>query len=159
MANAALDGSNINQSTASGHITYEIRERTGTSPTYCNSWDDEGNCVGWGGGDAIYEWVRYTTSSRVDGIAVGSVSNVKIEGKAPIVAGDKTKEDDSYTLPSGGRYVSGNHTGAQGSVTSGNNSNVFINGKSAAIIGSPIRTHASTSTTIKDNGSSTVNIG
>lgn len=134
-------------------------ERTGTTPTYCNSWDSEGNCNGWGGGNPIYEWVRYTTSARVDGVAVGSVSNVRIEGKPPIVQGDKTKENDTYTLPSGGRYVSGQHTNASGSISSGNNKNVFINGKSVAIIGGSVQTHASTSATIRDNGSSTVNIG
>lgn len=159
MAKIALDGSNINQTTASGHIRYEMYEQTGTSPTFCNRWDEDDNCIGWGGGNPIYSWVSYTTSAKVDGTAVGNVSNVRIEGKAPIVQGDKTKESDSYTLPSGGRYISGNHTNVSGSVTSGNSSNVYVNGKSVAIIGSNVSTHASTSTTIKDNGSTTVNIG
>lgn len=159
MTKIALDNSTINQSTANNHITYELYERTGTTPTYCNRWDEEGYCIGWGGGDPIYSWVRYTTSARVNGNTVGSVINVKIEGKAPIAQGDRTRESDTYTLPSGGRYVSGQHTNASGSVTSGNNNNVYINGKSVAIIGSSVQTHANTSSTIANNGSNTVNIG
>ncbi|OXS74466.1 hypothetical protein B1B04_09215 [Lysinibacillus sp. KCTC 33748] len=82
-----------------------------------------------------------------------------MEGKAPIVQGDKTTENDSYSLPSGGVYVSGSHTNAQGSVTVGNSNNVFINGKSVATDNSTVTTHAGTSSKINGGASSTVTIG
>ncbi|MFJ7982423.1 hypothetical protein ACIQ1D_19355 [Lysinibacillus xylanilyticus] len=158
MAKIALNDATISDTTASNHITYKTYDYMGQSPSYCVSWDSEGYCNGWDSDD-IYEWVEHQTSSTVKGKAVSTVTNVTIQGKAPIVAGDKTTEDDSYSLPSGGSYVSGAHNNAQGSVTSGNNNNVFINGKSVAIENSTVTTHAGTSSRINGGASSSVSIG
>lgn len=153
MAKIALADSTISETTASNHIKYEKYEQVGT---------------GGGGNDAygnpippypIYDWVKYDTSATVKGKAVATVTNVNINGKAPVVMGDRTTEEDTYTLPSGGSYVSGAHTSGQGSVTVGNSRNVFINGKSVAINGSRVTTHAGGSSTINGGLSSTVNIG
>lgn len=144
MAKVALNDSNISQSTISNHIYYRRWEQTGTD------WE----------GYPTYGYRYYYTSAIINGATESSVSNVMIEGKRPVVQGDNTIENDSYSLPSGGEYVSGSHNNVRnGRVNSGNNKNVFINGKSVAIIGSNVQTHANTNTTIRDNGSTTVNIG
>lgn len=153
MAKIALNNATISNSTAPSHITYKRYVRTGTGG---GGVDSEGNAIPT---YPIYSWVNYTTSATVSGNAVATVSNVKIEGKAPVVLGDRTTEKDTYSLPGDGVYVSGAHTGAQGSVTSGNNSNVFINGKRVAISGSSVSTHSGNSSTINGGVSSTVNIG
>lgn len=153
MAKIALSNATISNTTASGHITYKKYVQTGTGG---GGVDSEGNSIPT---YPIYGWVNYTTSATVSGNAVATVSNVKIQGVAPIVKGDRTTEKDTYTLPSGGVYVSGAHTSAQGSVTSGNSRNVFINGKSVAISGSSVSTHTGSSSTINGGTSSTVNIG
>ncbi|MEQ6356557.1 hypothetical protein ABNX05_18195 [Lysinibacillus sp. M3] len=158
MAKIALNDSTITDTTASDHITYKVYEYQGQTPDYCVSWDNEGYCTRWDSDD-IYEWVDHTTSATVKGKAVSTVTNVTIQGKAPIVQGDKTAENDSYNLPSGGVYVSGSHTSAQGSVTVGNSNNVFINGKSVATDSSTVTTHAGTSSKINGGTSSTVTIG
>lgn len=146
MAKIALNGTSISSSTASGHIDI----RRWVPPTY----DSEGNQTG--GGYYIYS----TTSATITGTANSSVSNVRIEDKTPITQGDSTTEKDSYSVPSGWSYYGGAHSGATGIVTGGNSSNVYVNGKSVAIVGSSVRTHANTNTTISSSRvSSTVNIG
>lgn len=158
MAKIALDGAIMVQSTVANHINYRAYEQTGTTPRYCVEWDEDGSCIRREGGDPIMEWVSYQTSATINGTVESSVTNVKINGKAPIVVGDKTKENDTYSLPKG-EYVSGQHTNAAGSVTAGNASNVFVNGKLIAINGASIATHAGTSSTISSGVSTTVNIG
>lgn len=159
MAKIALKDSTIKETTASNHITYRKYEQTGTGGGGCNSWDENGVCTGYSSTYPIMGWVGgYTTSAKVKGKAVSTVTNVSIEGKAPIVKGDKTLESDTYTIPNG-EYVSGSHTNAQGSITGGNSNNVYANGKLIAIKGSTITTHASTSSEIDGELSSTVNIG
>lgn len=153
MANIALKDSTVADSTVNNHITYRVYEQTGTGGGYTDAW---GNYVP---PYPINDWVEYTTSATIKGKTVSTVTNVTIQGKAPIVQGDKTTENDSYTLPSGGAYVSGSHNNAQGSVIIGNSRNVFINGKSVAIAGSTVTTHAGTSTKINGEVSSTVTIG
>lgn len=144
MAKIALNEANINRSTVSNHIYYRRWEQTGTD------WE----------GYPTYGYRYYYTSAIINGTTESSVTNVMIEGKRPVVQGNNTVESDSYSLPSGGEYVSGSHSNTRsGSVTSGNSRNVYINGKSVAIIGSNVQTHANTNTTIRDNGSTTVNIG
>ena len=158
MPKIALDGAAIADSVASGHIDYEVYKITGYTPTY-PIYDDDGNYIGTGGGDPIWGWVGgYNTSATISGTCKSTVTNVKIEGKSPIVSGDRTSENDSYTLPEG-RYVGGSHSNAQGSVTGGNSKNVFINGKSVSVNGSSVNTHAGTSTSINGGVSNSVNIG
>ncbi|QJI52481.1 hypothetical protein [Psychrobacillus phage Perkons] len=160
MSKITLDNATITESTIGDHINYTKREIVGYDPTYCNAWDERGNCIGTGGGDPIYGNVPYKTSAKINGTITATVTNVKINGKSPIVVGDKTNESDSYTIPTGGTYTSGSHTGVTtGSVTVGNAKNVYVNGKSVAIGGSTVTTHAGTSATIRDGLSSSVNIG
>lgn len=158
MAKIALDGATITQTSSSGHITYRSYDYIRESAPYCTRWDEDGDCTSTTT-DPIYEWVNHTTSANINGTVTPTVTNVKINGKAPIVLGDKTKETDTYSLPSGGVYVSGQHTNAAGTVTVGNAKNVFINGKLVAIANAAVTTHAGTSSTIKDGLSTTVNIG
>lgn len=158
MANIALKDATIADSTANDHITYSVEEYQGQTPEYCIAWNQFGQCINYDS-DPIYRPVDKKTSATIKGKAVSTVTNVTIQGKAPIVQGDKTTENDSYNLPSGGTYVSGSHTNAQGTVTIGNSRNVFINGKSVAIDGSTVTTHAGTSSKINGGVSSTVTIG
>ncbi|SKB63833.1 hypothetical protein SAMN06295926_10525 [Lysinibacillus sp. AC-3] len=153
MAKIALKDATISDTTASNHIIYKVLEQVDTGGGYYDQWGDYVPTY------PINDWVQYPTSATVKGKAVSTVSNVTIEGKAPIVQGDKTTENDSYSLPSGGVYVSGSHTNAQGSVTVGNSNNVFINGKSVATDNSTVTTHAGTSSKINGGASSTVTIG
>lgn len=160
MAKIALNNANINQAVAPNHINYRKWEYSGSNnPTYPIAWDTNGNPIAWGGGDPIYRWNSYQTFANINGTVKATVTNVKIQGSAPIVVGDSTTESDSYTIPSGGEYVSGSHAGATGKVTVGNSRNVFANGKSIAIGGSALNTHAGVPSTIKDGLSTTVNIG
>lgn len=142
MAKVSLNGDSINNSTVRNHIYYKKWEYQ-----YTDSY-----------GNAIYDWNPYYADATVKGNVKSSVTNVKINGVSPIVKGDVTTENDTYDLPSGGVYVSGSHTNASGSVNTGNQSNVYVNGKSLAIIGSNVTTHAGTSTTISSVGSSNVYI-
>lgn len=158
MAKIALAGATMAQSSAPNHINYRRYEQTGTTPIYCNSWDDDGDCNGYGGGLPIMQWISYQTSANINGTVTATVTTVKIEGKAPIVIGDATKESDTYSLPFG-EYVSGQHTNAAGSVKAGNAKNVYVNSKLIAINGAAISTHAGTSSTINGGVSTTVNIG
>lgn len=75
-----------------------------------------------------------------------------MNGKAIALNGDTTTESDSYANGGSG------DGGGTGSVTSGNGSRVIAQGKSVAIIGSTVRTHAGSSTTIS-TGSSNVKVG
>lgn len=143
MPKVALNDATIADTTASGHISYERYEPIG--------YDSEGNpYYGWVGG--------YTTSATVKGKCIASSSRVFINGKNPILQGDRTSEDDQYSIPSG-RYAGGAHTNATGSVTAGNTKNVFVGGKLIATEGSRVNTHAGSSTTVNGGVSSNVNIG
>lgn len=142
MARIALDGATITQTTASGHIQYRVWEFQYRDSVY---------------GD-IYGWSYYSTSAYINGRANATVTNVKIQGKSPIVQGDRTSESDSYSIPRG-EYYSGAHSNAAGSVTGGNSNNVFVNGKSVSLQGSSVRTHANTNSSINGGTSTTVNIG
>lgn len=156
MALIALNGAKINQSTASGHISTERYIQTGT---------------GGGGTDAngfpipsypIKEWVGgYSISATINGTCTASSTQVFIQGKNPVLKGDRTKESDTYNLGVDERYSSGQHTNSTGgSVSGGNSKNVYVGGKLIAIAGSTVTTHASTNTTVGSEGlSSTVHIG
>ena len=162
MALIALNDAKINQSTSSGHIKTERYIQTGTGGGYCNARDEDGNCTSYAPTYPIFNWVGgYSTSAKIDGTCTASSTQVFIQGKNPVLKGDKTKESDTYQLGSSERYASGQHTNVTtGSVTGGNSNNVYVGGKLIAIAGSTITTHAGTSTTIGSTGlSSTVYIG
>ncbi|KOY83019.1 hypothetical protein [Lysinibacillus macroides] len=133
MAKIALNNATISDTTAFNHIQYQQF--------------DNGN------------WLPKTTEAIIKGTVTSTVTNVIINGKAPIIQGNRTIENDTYTLPAGGVYINGAHTNAQGSVTVGNSRSVFINGKSVAIENSNVTTHAGTNCKINGGVSSTVNIG
>lgn len=152
MAKIGLEDSKISETSVPNHITYKRYEQTGSTPNY----DEFGNYIG---STPSYGYVNYQTNATVKGTAKSTVTNVKIQNKSPIVVGDRTTETDTYTLPSGGIYVSGAHTNGQGTVTVGNAKNVKANGKLIAISGSSVTTHAGTTAQINADLSSTVNIG
>lgn len=145
MPKVALEGTKTNRSVANDHIYYRRWAYQYTDPV---------------SGNDVYDWNYYYTHANIDGECKSSVSNVRIQGKSPVVQGDTTVERDSYTLPSNSEYLSGNHTSATGSITSGNSNRVYINGKLVSVQGSNVRTHANTNTNISNNGvSTTVNVG
>lgn len=146
MAKVALDGAEFNESNASGHINTERYQRTGSTghPDYFPTY-------GWVGG--------YTTSARVSGKAKAKQNQVFINNKNAVLNGDRTEENDTYTLGNNERYSSGQHTNAQGSVTSGNSNNVYIGGVLVSVENSTVSTHANTSTTLKNGYSTNVFIG
>lgn len=146
MAGIATNGATIADSISNGHITYRVYEYQGSVP--------DGN----GGSIPIYGWNTYTTHATVKGTCNASPSSVYINGKNAVLSGDRTTENDQYSIPAG-EYVGGAHTGAAGSVTSGNSKNVFIGGKSVSVIGSTVSTHASSASSISSGGSSNVYIG
>lgn len=158
MPKIALNNDNIAISTATNHIRYKKWEYQYTTPTYCSAYDKDGNCISWGGGTEVYDWNYYYTDATITGKVNSSVNNVYINGKPLIVKGDATTEKDTYNIPSGGQYVSGSHDIANGSITSGNSSRVYANGKLVCTIGSNVNTHAGTNTTISSPGSTNVYI-
>lgn len=162
MAKIILDGCKINESTASGHINTERYIQVGTGGGECNGWDIFGNCISTSPTYPTKDWVGgYSINAKINGTVKSEITNVVIEGKKPIVKDSKTTESDTYTVGFEERYASGQHTNVTtGSITGGNSSNVYINGKLVSITGSTVKTHANTNTTIgNDKVSSTVTIG
>lgn len=148
MPAVARNGSTIAPTTVSGHVP--IRRWVAS---YCNRWDDNGNCIGWGGGYYDYS----TTSATINGTINKPTGNVYVNGQPVAVQGDPTRETETYSVPSGWE-VYGHHTTGVGQVTAGNNRNVFVNGSPVAIVGSTVRTHAGNNTTVRD-GSPNVSVG
>ncbi|WPK11814.1 hypothetical protein R6U77_18270 [Lysinibacillus louembei] len=146
MARIALDGAEMNESTASGHISIQRYQRTGDSgyPDYI----------------PYYNWVGgYSADAKVNGKANARQTQVFINGKNAVLNGDRTEENDTYTLGSNERYSSGQHSNAAGTITNGNSSNVYIGGTLVSVENATVTTHANTSTTLKNNYSTNVNIG
>lgn len=128
MAKVAVNGNTTNPSYASGHV----KMRRWIS-------DDEG------GGYYQYS----STGATITGtVRANTQSFVKINGQNIAVDGDNVSEKDSYSIPSGW-YGYDNHSTGTGKVTGGS-SFVFINGSAVANTNSSVRTHAGTTTTIKD---------
>lgn len=147
----ALDGAVINESTASGHISYKYKESYTDS---CKYTDSEGRCVS---GTSTRERSA-TASAKITGTVKATlVSNVFVNGKKVIVVGDRsTEKDQAIGMRSGAYDIRNRHTNANGSVVVGNSKNVFANGKSIAIKSSQIKTHANTTTTFKSGFSQNV---
>jgi len=118
-----------------GHTyTYQY-EQVGTSPT----------------GEPVYGYVRYDHNTRISGYVNANTSSVYSHGKKVIAKGALTTESDSPIGDNG-------HSGASGSVTSGNNQSVYVEGKLIAGEGSPISTHSGASSEI-NGGVSNVYVG
>lgn len=148
MASMSKHGSKIAQSTAPGHV--QIRRWV---ESYCNSWDEEGNCNGYGGGYYDYS----TASATINGVADKPSGNVYVNGVPVAVQNTPTKETEVHSIHSGWEAY-GQHYNGTGKIMSGNNNNVYANNISIAIVGSQVRTHAGNNTTIS-TGSNNVFIG
>lgn len=161
MGNAvSVVGNKITDGTASNHINI----KKSNSPTCEAGYGSDGVWYsGYFQNGVCYGVLTPSPDStdRINATIKGSIDdgsqNVFVEGKAVAFVGSKTKEEDTYNLPSGWSYVSGKHTNANGSVSAGS-STVFVNGKAIARKGDTVTTHANSSTTINE-GSSTVFAG
>lgn len=151
MAGIAIDGSEVEGASKSGHITYDIEEYV---DEYCTNWDEYGNCTNWGGG--YWESAGSgSTSARLSPGVVSSNSHVYVEGKPVATVGDKVEEEwiADPSIPSNDsstRYVNIKPSvsgSGQGAVSSGS-SKVSIKGKKVAMIGSSVTTHLGTTTKI-----------
>lgn len=155
MPGVAVNGSEINESIKSGHVTYEIwnyqwvRDR-------CISRDEDGFCTDW---EPVYDWVHTSngsTGARITGTVSVSSSKMKVEGVSVATVGDKTNERwEAYPpVPSGGgttqiRNISPGTSGTgQGEIKTGSNKGK-LQGKQIALIGSTVTTCLGTTTTIK----------
>ncbi|RRJ66403.1 hypothetical protein EHV15_28385 [Paenibacillus oralis] len=139
MAGVAINGSEINESVKSGHVTYDIQRRRDT---------DEGpKWVDAGSG---------STGAKITGSVSVSSSRLKIEGENVATVGDKTNETwEAYppipSSTSSRRYTATSPTrgSGQGKITSGSTRGK-LGGKAIALIGSRVETCLGTITTIKD---------
>lgn len=131
----ARHGSPINQSIASGHVP--IRRWISTED----------------GGYYSYS----TANATINGTVNKTSGNVYVNGIRAATQNTPTNETETHSIPSGWQAYNQHYSGI-GSVTVGNNRNVFVGGVSAAVVGSAVRTHAGNSTTIR-NGSPNVFIG
>ncbi|WP_148039131.1 hypothetical protein [Brevibacillus gelatini] len=109
---------------------------------------DPPSCVGG--------WDYYSGGrSIIHGTVVASSPNVFVNGKPISRVNDNVTETETPQVP--GEPVS-NHTGGTGTVTIGNNKNVYSGGQLVATVGSTVKTHSTPTTTIAD-GSNNVFIG
>ncbi|CAH0122559.1 hypothetical protein PAE9249_05131 [Paenibacillus sp. CECT 9249] len=162
MAGVAYDGSTIAQSTKNGYVTYDIYS---WEPRYCANRDEDGDCTEWRGGYWYYSGSS-STGAHIRQTTIQSSSNVFVNGKSITTVGDSIymSWEASPPVPSNSssreyRNVKPGHSGSTtGTVSVGNSSNVFANGKSVAQIGSTVTTGIGTSPTLT-TGSSNVFIG
>ncbi|PYY28385.1 hypothetical protein [Paenibacillus illinoisensis] len=154
MAGAAYNGSTIQQSNKSGHVSYVERYQSGST---CSSWDINGNCTGY---SPVYSTATHSTGARITG-AVQPTSTVYVNGQPLGFVSSPTQEqwvaDPPPSPQMGGTIISispGTSGNGVGQVSSGS-SGVFVGGKAIASIGGTVTTHLGTSTTIT-SGSSNV---
>ncbi|WP_342422366.1 hypothetical protein [Paenibacillus sp. FSL E2-0178] len=148
IANVAIDGSNIAETTVSGYVSYDIYR--------------------WQNGDEFSSGYWYYSSSSTTGAkitgTVHSTQKMKVNGKSVAVSGDITNETwvASPAIPgntSTRRYEATSPTSGsgQGTIQGDNSKNVKVNGKLVAIVGSQVETCLGSTTTIQD-GSSLINL-
>lgn len=165
MAGVAYNGSTIAESIKSSYVSYTEQVWNPFKyyhPQTC--YDEEGNpydCSYYEGGYDNYNW---NTDARINGSIISS-SNVYVNGKPVVTQSSQTDEDwvaDPMPYPHNGGSIINISPGTSGSgtgtVSIGNSSNVYVNGKSVAQIGSEVTTHLGTTTTIT-SGSNNVFIG
>lgn len=158
MARVATNTSKTNDSVAVGHVKYQVwNPNINWVPSYCNGWDENGNCNSWGGGYYAGGYQNRTANSTVKGVIRSVYNGVFVNNKNVTTRGDDVIETDETNLPSNAVNIQ-QDDGGTGRVTAGNNNNVYVNGKSVAVVGSSVRTHANTNTTIR-TGSNNVYIG
>lgn len=165
MAYVATHGSTIADSYRNGYVLYDIYdwERVGRT---CTRRDPETNeCLNW---RDDYDWVfnrTDSTSAKISGTVISS-SNVCINDVPIAYQGCGTTESwvadppvPSNTSTRQYRNVRPASSGSgSGTVTSGNSSNVYVNGQSVAVVGSSVSTMLNTSSSIT-SGDSGVHIG
>jgi len=152
MPGVAINGSQINESTKSGHVTYSIENWV---PRYCASYDpDTGACTRYEGG----YWEDAGTGStgaKITGTVAVSSSKMKVAGVNVATVGDSTNETWVADPPipssnSSTRYTATSPTSGsgRGSITKGS-TKATLSGKAIALIGSTVTTCLGTTTTIK----------
>lgn len=148
----AINGSKINESIKSGHVTYSIKQLI---PGHYTGYDPEtGDGYGW----VDDKWVPAgsgSTGARITGSVVISSSKMKITGSNVATVGDTTNETwEAYPpIPSSTTTTIYTATSAtsgqgQGKIISGS-SKGNLQGNPIALIGSQVRTCLETITTIK----------
>lgn len=139
-----------------GHkIAQTLKNQSYTQRIYdpCKYWDPEWGCSGG------YDYPTGYHDKKVNGTISTGSSNVYVNGIAVGFNGSSTQERCEWNGTPPYYYSGGNlHSSATGSVISGNNNNVFANGKSLACIGSSVNNHEGQITTIEE-GSSNVFVG
>lgn len=153
MSGVAHDGSTVAQSTKNGQVTYSIED-------WVPSWSNE-----WGSGGGY--WTNTGSGSTNALITANGVTasspNVFVNGKAMATVGDKVDETwfASPSIPSSGsnrRYTATSEISGsgKGNISEGN-PKVFCNGKQIAMIGSKVKSHLDTTSSIT-SGSNNVNV-
>lgn len=149
MAAIALHGHRTDQSTKSGHVTYDIYR-----------YEDDPR-----GGDWYYS-SSGSTGALITGTISSSSGSVFVNGTPICTVGDAVNETwgASPPVPSNSSYteyrnvIPGTSGSDQGKITKGNAANVYMNGKLIAVQGSTVTTCLGTTTKIS-GGNSTVMIG
>lgn len=142
MAGISRKGDNTNPVTEPSYASISK-----PNPTYCTEYDEDGNCISWGGGGTSYS----TASATITG-TINSSGNVFVNGQPIAKVGDPVQEWASINVPSGWSGPSSGQgtgtiiTGIQG---------VYSNGRQVANIGKKVQTHKSVQTTIAQGSSGT----
>lgn len=168
MAGVALNGAEIEQSIKSNHVSYDRYVYMKIQDGYCREYDPEDptRCIDYV--EPVYSWVymgKYYTNAKING-TISASSSVYVNGTPVVTVGSITNESwvADPPVPAGGidenitNIQPGTFGSGQGSVTGGNSSNVYVNGKLLAMEGSEVTTHLGNTTTIK-SGSSNVFVG
>lgn len=156
MPAVAVKGNKIQTSVGANHIRIKKTNEYTCEPGYI---DGEYYSGYWYGG-VCYGVLTPPSSpftyndinATIDGEINEGSSNIFVNGKAVAFSGAKTLEKDTFSVPAGWTYDSGNHTNANGSVTGGSTT-VFINGKPLARNGDSVLTHAGSTTKINEGSS------
>jgi hypothetical protein len=162
VSGVAYDGLNIQQSIASGYISYTYRVWDDRFREICDTiYDEEGNPIGedcyWVGG---WRYFNDTADAIVNGSVIASSNGVYVNGSSVVTTSSNTSENwVSTPLKSEVVSVSPGTSGSGvGTVTFGNSSKVFANGSLVATNGSMVTTHLGTISQII-GGSTNVFIG
>jgi hypothetical protein len=163
MAGVAINGSTIEQSIKSGHVTYSIENWVWVGQ-HCVSWDVDGICTGYADD---YDWRSAgsgSTGAKVTGYVSVPSSKLKLSGANVAKVGDSTIETWVADPPipssnSSTRYTPTSPTSGsgQGTITSGSNKGK-LTGSGIALIGSNVTTHLGNTTTIS-SGNTKISIG
>lgn len=149
MANVALQGSTITESSKSNYVSYVERYQTGSE---CVSRDEDGVCTKY---EPAYSNATWYSNAKITGLVSDNSNRFKVNGVSVACVGDSTQEQwkaDPTPYPhNGGSIIStfpSTSGSGQGSVTTGNSKKVYLNGKLIVVNGSQVTTHLGTSTTI-----------